>query len=93
VFITKVDKSNIKALDTLSISEREIIEKLNMDVGDNPILRRKLDPKLISYHSLSIYEQSIFLCFSKVIQKLIATKPFFDRILNIFAVKSKLSNA
>jgi len=54
VFITKVDKSNIKALDTLSISEREIIEKLNMDVGDNPILRRKLDPKLISYHSLSI---------------------------------------
>lgn len=28
-----------------------------------------------------------------MIQKLIPTKPFFDRILNIFAVKSKLTNA
>lgn len=48
VFITKVDKSSMKALDTLSISEREIIDKLNLDIGDNPVLRRKIDPKMIS---------------------------------------------
>jgi len=47
VFITKVDKSNIRVLESLTISEREIIDKLNMLVGDNSALRRKIDPKLI----------------------------------------------
>jgi len=93
VFITKVDKSNIRVLESLTISEREIIDKLNMLVGDNSALRRKIDPKLIKYSSLSIYEQSIYTCMSKVIQQLVPTKPYFDRILHIFAQKSRLSNA
>lgn len=54
IFITKFDKANYRALENLSLCEREIIDKITIKIEENPFLRRKFDPKQIPFHNLSI---------------------------------------